>query len=122
MSFDPESLLTSRFFLQAIPSQREMDDPANEIVVSGISPHVELIGFHKFLSAVFKENVLGLCVDVREAKFTKEQPFQECKVLLSKPVDATLVETCIHRALDITYNRKGLMFERRDIHIVPTFF
>jgi hypothetical protein len=118
MAFNLSSLLRPK----ALPRQSTLDDifleNATEVIVSKLPLAVEFVTLHQSLQKSFSRLTPGVVVNLQDLLFITPQSTQECRISFSRAIDATLAETTINHALNKEFDRVGLLFDRRAVHLV----
>lgn len=118
MSFDVSSLLSPRAEDRDLGQSDFRNESASEIIVSKLPLVLEPAAIRQSLREAFMRLSPGTVVNLRAADFITEQSTQEFKITFSRSVDTTVAETTIHHALRREYDRVGLLFDRRAVHMV----
>ena len=118
MGFDVSSLLGPKAATKVLGREDFRYESVSEVVVSELPLALELAALHQSLKDEFARLAPGTRVNLQDAVFITPQSTQEFKVSFSRAVDATVAETTIHLALHREFDRLGLLFDRRDIHMV----
>lgn len=118
MSFDVSSLLTFKTATRQLGPSDFRHESASEVIVSKLPLVLEPAAIRQSLRAEFRRLSPGTIVNLRAADFIAEQSTLEFKITFSRSVDTTVAETTIHHALRREYDRVGLLFDRRAVHMV----
>ena len=118
MAFNPSSLLGPK----ALPRLSDLEDVfrenTSEVIISQLPLAVEFFALHQSLKSSFSRLDPGVVVNLQDAEFIKPESTQECRISFSRAIDATLAETTINHALHQEFDRIGLLFDRRAVHLV----